>query len=162
MLGEAGRGLNRPSAPTQAPVRFAAMLTNAKSACTILIAAVLIALSPPSGINPALAQVPMQANQTVSLSPGTSTTIVLSENPTTGYKWRIDSGQSSNLAIVQVTDGGYQAAQTGLMGAGGSHRWQIEARAAGTARLVFAYARSWEHKAPAKTYVVEVDVTHGP
>jgi inhibitor of cysteine peptidase len=104
----------------------------------------------------------MQANRTVSLSPGASTTIVLSENPTTGFKWRIDTGQSSNLAIIDVIDGGYQAAGSGLMGASGSHRWQIEARAAGTARVVFAYARSWEHKAPAKTYVVEVDVTHGP
>jgi inhibitor of cysteine peptidase len=138
------------------------MLTKAKFACTILAAAALVALPLALGIKPARAQAPMQVNQTVSLSTGGSTTIVLSENPTTGFKWRIDTGQSANLAIVQVIDGGYQTGQSGLMGAPGSHHWQIKAHAAGTAKIVFAYARSWEHVAPAQTYVVEVDVTRGP
>jgi predicted secreted protein len=74
----------------------------------------------------------------------------------------VDAGQSSNLAIVRVTDGGYQAVQNGLMGAPGSHRWQIEARAPGTAKILFVYARSWQHGAPAQTYLAEIDVTRSP
>jgi inhibitor of cysteine peptidase len=137
---------------------FAKMLTTPKCAYASFVAAVLAALLPASvGAQPS-----SQTNQNVALSPGTSTTIVLSENPSTGFKWNLDTGQSSNLAIVQVIDGGSQPAQSGLIGAPGSHRWQIVARAAGTAKIVFAYARPWEHNAPAETYVVAVDVTRGP
>ena len=139
------------------------MLITPKYARATSVAAVLIALSPaPIAITTANAQPSSQANQSITLAPGAATTIVLSENPSTGFKWRLDTGHSSNLAIVQVTDGGYQAAQSGLIGAPGSHHWQITARATGTAKIVFAYARSFERKAPAETYVVEIDVTRGP
>jgi len=102
-----------------------------------------------------------QSSQTISLSVGASKTIVLSENPSTGYTWQLDTAGSSNLAIVRVNDAGYQPAHNGLLGAPGSHRWQIEAQAPGTAKIVFAYSRASEHVAPAKSHVVEVDVTRG-
>ena len=41
-------------------------------------------------------------------------TIVLSENPSTGYAWQVDTAGSSNLAIVRVNDAGYQPGQNGL------------------------------------------------
>jgi inhibitor of cysteine peptidase len=139
------------------------MLTMSKSSCANAVAvALIIFLLAPAAVVPTRAQTSLQPSQVVSLSPGASTTIVLSENPSTGYKWRVDTAQSSNLAIVRVTDGGYQAAQTGLIGAPGSHRWQITARAPGTAKIVFGYARSWEHGAPAQTYMAEIDVIPAP
>jgi inhibitor of cysteine peptidase len=100
----------------------------------------------------------MQTTQTVTLAPGTSTTIVLPENPSTGFKWRLDAQQSTNPAIVRVIDRGYQAGQSGLIGAPGAHRWEIEARARGTASVVFTYARPWERKLPAETHVVQVNI----
>jgi len=100
-------------------------------------------------------------HQTLSLSVGASKTIVLSENPSTGYAWQVDTAGSSNLAIVRVNDAGYQPGQNGGLGAPGAHRWQIEAQAPGAARIVFAYARAWEHVAPAKSHIVEVTVTQG-
>ena len=81
------------------------------------------------GVMPAGAQAVSQSNETISLSVGASETIALSENPSTGYQWQLDTTQSSNLAIVRVIDAGYQAVQGGQMGAAGSHWWQIEARA---------------------------------
>jgi len=113
------------------------------------------------GVMPAGAQAASQSNETISLSVGASETIALSENPSTGYEWQLDTTQSSNLAIVRVVDAGYQAVQGGQMGAAGSHWWRIEAWAPGTARIVFAYSRPWEHEAPAKSHAVEVNVTGG-
>ena len=86
------------------------------------------------GVMPAGAQAVSQSNETISLSVGASETIALSENPSIGYEWQLDTTQSSNLAIVRVIDVGYQASQSGQMAAAGSHWWQIEARAPGTAR----------------------------
>ncbi len=100
----------------------------------------------------------MQTTQTVALSPGTSTTIVLRENPSTGFKWRLNTEQSTNLTIVRVIDRGYQAGQSGLIGAPGWHHWEIEARARGTASVVLTYARPWEHKPPAEVHAVRVNI----
>ena len=113
------------------------------------------------GVMPAGAQAVSQSNETIALSVGASETIALRENPSTGYAWQLDTTQSSNLAIVRVIDAGYQAVQGGQMGAAGSHWWRIEARAPGTAKIVFAYSRPWEHEAPAKSHAVEVNVTGG-
>ncbi len=113
------------------------------------------------GVLPAGAQAVSQSNETIALSVGASDTIALRENPSTGYQWQVDTTESSNLVIVRVTDAGYQAVQGGQMGAAGSHWWRIEGRAPGTARIVFAYLRPWEHEAPAKSHTVEVSVTGG-
>jgi predicted secreted protein len=146
------------------------MLTNAKIrarqrcvahvlASRLLIATALLLAQ--IGVAPSGAQAASPSNETVSLSVGAAKTIVLIENPSTGYRWQLDTAQSSNLAIVRVIDTGYQAGRNGLIGAPGSHRWQIEARAPGTASIVFVYSRPWEHGAPAETHVVEVNVTPG-
>jgi predicted secreted protein len=127
-----------------------------------LAASILCAFLVLAGVAPPHAQAQPQTGQTVSLSPGTSTTIVLLENPSTGFKWRLDAAQSTNLAAVRLIDRGYQAAQSGLIGAHGSHRWEIEARAPGTASVVFTYARPWEHKPPAQTHVVQVSIARRP
>ena len=113
------------------------------------------------GVTPSGAQAASQINETVALAVGASKTIALSENPSTGYRWQLNTAQSSNLAIVRVIDAGYQAGRSGLIGEPGSHRWRIQAQAPGTATIVFASSRPWEHGAPAETYIVEVDVTPG-
>ena len=113
------------------------------------------------GVAPGGAWAQSQTSETVALTVGASKTIVLSENPSTGYQWQLDAAQSANLAIVRVIDAGFQAGQSGLIGVPGSHRWQIEAQAPGAATVVFAYSRSWEHGPPAETHVVKVNVTRG-
>ncbi len=110
------------------------------------------------GVAPADAQ---QSNEAVTLSVGAFKMIGLNENPSTGYRWQLDRAQSSNLAIVRVIDAGYKPSLSGLVGAPGSHQWRIEARAAGTARVVFSYSRPWEHRTPAESHVVEVNAGRG-
>jgi inhibitor of cysteine peptidase len=138
------------------------MRTQTAFAAPKLAASILCAFLALAGVALARAQAQPQTSQTVSLSPGASTTIVLLENPSTGFKWRLDTAQSTNLAIVRVIDRGYQAGQSGLIGAPGSHRWEIEARAPGTASVVFTYARPWEYNPPAETHMVQVSIAHRP
>jgi inhibitor of cysteine peptidase len=138
------------------------MLTKIEFSHPKLAAAVLCTLLALAGVTPAPAQPQPQTTQTISLSPGASTTIVLRDNPSTGFKWRLNTAQSTNLAVVRVIDRGYQAGQSGLIGAPGSPHWEIKARVPGSASVVFTYARPWEHKPPAETHVVQVNIARGP
>jgi inhibitor of cysteine peptidase len=134
------------------------MLTKTEFSHPKLTAAVLCALLALAGVAATPTQAQMQTTQTVALSPGTSTVIALRENPSTGFRWRLNTEHSTNLAIVRVIDRGYQAGQGGLIGAPGSHRWEIEAKARGTANVVFTYARPWEHKPPVEIHAVQVNI----
>jgi predicted secreted protein len=72
--------------------------------------------------------------------------VQLEENLTTGYRWRINRKESSNLAIIQIDDLGHSAGHSKAppIGASGVHRWSIKAVSAGHARIVFEYSRPWE------------------
>jgi inhibitor of cysteine peptidase len=134
------------------------MLTNIKFSHPKLPTSALCILLALTGVTPAGAQAQSQTTQTVSLSPGASTSVVLRENPSTGFKWRLNTAQSTRLSIVRILDRGYQAAGSGLIGAPGSHRWEIKARTPGVASIAFSYARPWEHKPPAEIHFVEVNI----
>jgi inhibitor of cysteine peptidase len=100
-------------------------------------------------------------DQTLRLAPGARATIALKENPSTGYKWQIAPAESSNLAIVRITDRGFArngSAGKPRIGAPGMHRWSVVARAVGSARIVLVYRRPWEQK-PIRRYEVGVEVT---
>ena len=135
------------------------MLTKTNFSHPKFPAIVLCTLLMLTEVTPARAQAEPQTTQTVSLRPGVSTTIALRENPSTGFKWRLDMTRSTDLSIIRVIDRGYRAGQIGLIGAPGSHRWEIKARAPGTASVTFTYARPWEHKPPAETHFVQVNVS---
>ena len=100
-----------------------------------------------------------ESRETIRLAVGASTSIALTETPSTGYRWRLNSTASSNLAIVAVSDAGYASGASGkpLVGAPGQHRFRIAARRGGTATAVFDYVRSWEHVAPARRHVVTIE-----
>jgi predicted secreted protein len=140
------------------------MHSKTKSGCTG-IAALAFRVCLAAGLFGAIAGAPSSVRaapsggQSVSLPVGASRTITLSENRSTGYRWRLDAEHSANSAIVDVIDAGSESGQSGVPGAPGSHRWRIEARAPGTARIVLVYSRAWEQGAPADTYTVDVKVT---
>jgi inhibitor of cysteine peptidase len=98
------------------------------------------------------------SDETVRLLPGAVTTVALSENPSTGYRWQINQEQSSNLAVVQVNDAGYERSSSPRIGAPGMHRWLVKALANGIAQIVFDYARPWEHGAPARRHTVRIEI----
>lgn len=91
------------------------------------------------------------------LTPGGSATIKLSENPSTGYSWKIDRQQSSNLDILRIDDNGVARGGGNMIGAPGTHKWSVEALSPGQAIIDFVYQRPWEN-APVQTHRVTVQV----
>jgi predicted secreted protein len=91
------------------------------------------------------------------LAPGGRASIKLSENPSTGYSWRVDRSQSSNIDILRIDDLGFARAGGKRIGAPGTHAWSVEALSAGRAVVAFVYRRPWEN-APVRTHRVTVEV----
>jgi inhibitor of cysteine peptidase len=79
---------------------------------------------------------------------GDEVTVVLDENPTTGYRWHADI----DTARLQLTDDQYQGAERPV-GAGGTRRMTFALIKAGPARLHLVKRRSWE-----QTVVAEFDM----
>jgi inhibitor of cysteine peptidase len=86
------------------------------------------------------------ADRILTLAVGQQAAIELEENPSTGYRWAVDSGASSNLSILHIKDLGFSENAGGrrLLGAPGIHRWSVEAVRAGSASVTLVYRRPWE------------------
>lgn len=99
---------------------------------------------------------PARADLAIDLRPGAFFTHVLPANPSTGYTWRIDPAKSENLAILTIEDLGHAApaltpaGQAPRVGAPQAQSFKITAKAPGTAKIAFAYARPWETNPPAQ------------
>lgn len=104
------------------------------------------------------------AEESLRLAPGESAMIVLRENPSTGYRWRVDREASSDLSILRIGDDGFATdggeRNPALVGAPGVHRWTVEALARGRARIEFVSERPWE-KRPIERHGVTVVVGEG-
>jgi inhibitor of cysteine peptidase len=98
------------------------------------------------------------SGETIRLAVGGTRTIALSENPSTGYLWRLNETASRDLALVAVADAGYTASPSGRIGAPGVRRFTLTARRPGTAAIVFEYVRPWESRAPARRHMVTVEI----
>ena len=101
---------------------------------------------------------PVWADETIRLEVGATRVIALQENPSTGYRWRLNGAASRNVSLIGVSDAGYTAGASGRLGAPGVRRFQISARKPGTAIAVFEYARLWERGTPARRHVVTIEV----
>jgi inhibitor of cysteine peptidase len=90
----------------------------------------------------------------VSIAVGETIEIDLAENPTTGYRWRLDC---SPAAVLQSVSDSFQAGKR--PGEEGMHRWIIRAETAGSGRISGQYQRSWaSDDPPARTFSVKVRV----
>jgi inhibitor of cysteine peptidase len=81
-----------------------------------------------------------QGADAITLAPGHSKTIVLPENPSTGYTWKIDQDGSDNLSILAIVDQGHKRGGS-MPGAPGRHSWRLRANARGHAILQLVYQR---------------------
>jgi inhibitor of cysteine peptidase len=72
---------------------------------------------------------------TITLAAGEPIELRLAENPTTGFRWRVERASACRI-IADAFEPGPK-----LAGAGGTRVWRIAAD--GDADLALAYARSW-------------------
>jgi inhibitor of cysteine peptidase len=81
--------------------------------------------------------------------------VVLLENPTTGYSWNMTV--TSGLVITNDT---FTAPTSGLMGAGGSHEWDLKAIKTGQQKFSGVYKQPWMNTtANDTTFALWVNVT---
>ena len=94
--------------------------------------------------------------QTVNLTVGASLDIVLAGNPTTGYQWELESGDT---AVVQSLGEPDYSVDSQLMGAGGKYTFHFKAVAPGQATVKLIYHRVFDKAIPPiKTYTLTISV----
>ncbi len=99
-------------------------------------------------------------SETIRLVAGSSAVIALTENPSTGYRWRLNKEASTDLPLVAISDAGFDAGGgKPLIGAPGTRRFRIVARRSGIAIAVFDYVRPWEHAAGSRRHTVNIHAT---
>jgi inhibitor of cysteine peptidase len=91
----------------------------------------------------------------ITLTVGASFTVRLPENPTTGYRWRIDAWDQTLLERARDE---FISPATVVPGAGGEHIWEFGARAPGETTLTLMYERIWENNPPASVFSLAVSV----
>lgn len=95
-----------------------------------------------------------RANGTrIEVRAGTEMELRLDENPTTGYRWRLDRAGAPQLALVEER---YEAPAAGAVGAAGHHLFRFVAAAPGNAKLQLTYVRRFG--TATRTFAVTVDV----
>jgi inhibitor of cysteine peptidase len=87
------------------------------------------------------------------VSLGEAIQVKLPENPTTGYRWRLQSAGEEALDLEEDSS----ERSPGGLGAGGARSWHFQARQAGLVRLEFALQRSWQPQ-PIETFRVTITV----
>ncbi len=90
----------------------------------------------------------------VSLGVGDDLQVDLSENPTTGYRWRFEAAPAATLQTVRDSfQPGKRPGEEGL------HQWFLHALSAGSATIQGWYQRSWApDDPPARTFSVRVQI----
>jgi len=97
------------------------------------------------------AMAPAVAEQTLACKPivahaGSTFTITLPANRTTGYSWALED--PLNASILAARGKRYVAPSTTVMGAPGAEVWTFAAIAHGKTLISLKYARPWEKSAP--------------
>ncbi len=92
-------------------------------------------------------------------SQGKSVTVLLDENPTTGYTWAVSI---DNQEIVTLANDQYTANKTDakVVGSGGLHTYIFHAKGPGTALVTFELGQQWsggQKGAETKKYQITVN-----
>jgi inhibitor of cysteine peptidase len=90
----------------------------------------------------------------VPVAVGETIEIDLAENPTTGYRWRLDASPG---AVIRHVSDSFQAGKK--PGEEGMHRWILRAANAGGGKILGQYRRPWSpDDPPTRTLSIRVRV----
>ena len=93
--------------------------------------------------------------RTIEMRVGQELELRLAENPTTGYRWRLESNGEPACALL---DDSFDPPRGGY-GRGGSHGWHFRARQAGEGRIALASRRGHgDGGSASRTFAVAVRV----
>ncbi|MBM3119844.1 MAG: protease inhibitor I42 family protein [Chloroflexi bacterium] len=86
---------------------------------------------------------PAVISKNTQVSAGSSFTVTLCSNRTTGFQWS-ESAQISDQTVVRQTGHKFEPPKGGLVGAAGQEVWTFEALKKGTSTISMEYSRPWE------------------
>lgn len=89
----------------------------------------------------------------IELAAGEEFELTLAENPTTGFRWRLEADGSPACALVGDE---FRAPSEARPGQGGRHAWRFRTDRAGESRVELSYARAAGEAARAFTLRVRV------
>ena len=94
---------------------------------------------------------------------GAGAIVELEGNPTTGYVWEVEIG---NTDMIKEVANEYISGQPedDVVGVGGIFRFTFEGLTQGETEIIFKYQRPWEEDIPpveTVTYIAVVDGSHG-
>lgn len=82
------------------------------------------------------------SSQPIKVEKGSSFTIVLDSNPTTGYQWQFT--QAVDEKVITLTKTEYVKADPSVIGSGGQEKWTFKAEEIGETTISLQYVRPWE------------------
>jgi inhibitor of cysteine peptidase len=93
----------------------------------------------------------------VEIARGEEVEITLPENPTAGYRWRLDA---SDGAVCSVVEDAFEAPDPQKPGAGGTHHWRFRGEHTGEVTILLTLSRTWDSRGPGvQSFRVAVRVT---
>ena len=112
----------------------------------ILLLACAPAAKPGATVTVTCDQFSKQANivQDVTATVGSTITVTLCSNPTTGFQWGEQTQISNTQVLKQTSYKMVGPANTGMVGAPGTEVWTFQALQAGTGTVSFSYSRPWQ------------------
>lgn len=122
---------------------------------TVALILCLVALALPGQAAPTPADTvqvsttaPLSAQKSIPVAAlkGSSFTLTLPANHTTGYQWKL--GKLSSGGVLQVVGSVYNTPDSVLLGQGGTETWTCKALKPGNATLTLIYVRPWEKNTP--------------
>ena len=99
--------------------------------------------------------------QSFTVKVGSTVTVIIPGNPTTGYQWAADLSEQSAALLTLDGEPVYEPEDTGetLVGSGGRYIFTFTAAAAGQAELELKYWRTFEPDvAPIDTFAASITI----
>jgi inhibitor of cysteine peptidase len=90
--------------------------------------------------SPSLTLTELDDGRTVEVHLGDAVELRLYENASTGYRWSFEEPEDSRLSV----SGGERREEKGAVGSGGTVRWRLRPKAAGTVPVRLRLWRRWE------------------
>lgn len=82
--------------------------------------------------------------------------IVLTSNPTTGFRWTLEKRLDKNKINLVSSD--YIPDKPQLVGSGGNEVWVFKAVKSGKAKIFFEYSRPWEKGKVAERKIYNIEI----